>query len=865
VLARVQKRGEHPRMPAFALTIFVGAFLLFQVQPLVGKFILPWFGGGPGVWTTCMVFFQALLLGGYAYAHVLSRFRPRAQAIAHLALVAASLVLLPITPSDAWKPHGGENPVVRILALLTITLGLPYFVLSATSPLLQQWFSQVSRGRSPYRLYALSNVGSLLALITYPLVIENHLARSTQATVWGCGLVFYALCCSACGWKLWKAEPNAEGRRQNAETDSADGGTGDIALSPQPSTLNYLLWLLLPACASVLLLATTNKLCQDITVIPFLWVLPLTLYLLSFVICFDSPRWYARWPFALALLAAFGLVCWAFLRGSFWPVWRLVAVYSGALFVCCMVCHGELYRLRPEPRRLTSFYLMIAAGGALGGLFVAVGAPLLFRGYYELQWGLLACGLLFLLISVRARFPAQPRQETALAPAGSGSSGLGWQSLACVVAALAVVVVGVLIGLRRDRYPTQVYSSRNFYGVLRLFEERIQDPQQHILGLMHGHVWHGWQFRDPGQAKKPTLYYNEQSGVGLALSALRGGGRRIGVVGLGIGTLASYARPGDCMRFYEINPEVERIAASPFTCLSRCRGKVELAPGDARLSLEREPPQQFDLLVLDAFSSDAIPAHLLTREAFELYARHLKTNGVIAVHISNPYLDLEPVLGNAARSMGYAIAAIEFLPRPNQWWLLPSLWVLLSHDRSLIDSPTIRDAARPLQPDCERVRLWTDDFTSVFPLLKPKDPAEVEPGAAQADLDRATRLAEQGNLAQAVAQYRLVLKAHPNLVVALNNLAWLLATSPDATVRNGPEAVQCAEKACRLTRYCVPRLVGTLAAAYAETGRFPEAVATARKACARAGDEPALLKRNRELLEMYRKGQAFHEAANSSG
>jgi hypothetical protein len=551
------------------------------------------------------------------------------------------------------------------------------------------------------------------------------------------------------------------------------------------------------------------------------------------------------------LVLAFGGLYWALCKGSGWPVPQLVTVYCGALFVCCMVCHGELYRLRPDPSHLTAFYLMIAAGGALGGAFVAIAAPVLFTGYYELHWGVLACGLLFLLVCVTDL-------RAASAVPGIVSSHR-WHGSVCVTLAFAVVALGTLLWFKRDKYPTLVFASRNFYGVLRVFDERVQDPQQHIRGLMHGQIWHGWQFVDPEQAKKPTLYYSEQSGIGLALSALPTSARRIGVVGLGVGSLAAYARPGDQFRFYEINPEVQRIATSRFTCLSACKGQVEVAPGDARLSLEREPPQGFDLLALDAFSGDAVPAHLLTREAFEVYGRHLKTNGVIAVHISNPFLDLEPVLINVARHFGYRVAAVEYLPSPDQWCLLPSLWVLLTRDTGLLDTPAIRDAARPLEAGSQQVPLWTDDFTSLFQIVKSGAGPQVEPGAAQADLDLAGRLTEQGNLAGAIAQYRRVLTAHPDLIVALNNLAWLLATSPDASLRHGPEAIQLAERACRLTRYCEARLVGTLAAAYAEGGRFPDAIAAAQKACARATGDPVLLERNRQLLELYRNGQPYHE------
>ncbi len=846
-------------MPLFALTIFTGAFLLFQVQPLIGKYILPWFGGGPGVWTTCMLFFQTLLVGGYAYAHVASRLKPRVQAIVHLLLLAAALALLPITPADVWKPQGGENPTLRILILLTVSLGLPYFVLSSTGPLVQQWFSRTHPGRSPYRLYALSNAGSLLALVTYPFLVESYLTRKTQATVWAWGLVGYAVVSALCAARLWKSE----GEREKAEAGLTEHATRNTqpapvephpTLAPRPSPLDPLLWLLLPACASVLLLATTNKLCQDTTVIPFLWVLPLALYLLSFIICFDNPRWYARLPFGLALVAALAALSWIIFRGSDKLLWRLLTVYGGGLFVCCMVCHGELYRLKPEPRRLTGFYLMIAVGGALGGLFVAVAAPLVFKSYRELQWGLLGCGLLFLLVCVRDRRGAW-----------NAATLRDWRGWGSIGLALVATILATTLWLHREKATGVLYTSRNFYGVLRVLEQRANDPKGHTLGLMHGRIWHGWQFVDPEQVRWPTLYFSQRSGVGLALGALPAGWHRIGVVGLGIGTLAAYAEAGDYVRYYEINPEVHRIAASRFTCLAKCPGKVEVVTGDARLSLEREPPQQFDLLVLDAFSSDAIPAHLLTVESFAIYQRHLTTNGIIAAHISNWYLDLEPVLVNLARHFNYHLAVVEHIPTGDQWWLLPSLWILLSRDAGILNSPELRAASRPEQPGSERVSLWTDDFTSVFQVLRSLTPPQLDSEAAGGQVEVATRLTREGDFGGAIAQYREVLQAQPELVPALNNLAWLLATAPEASSRNGQEAVRHAEKACRLTRYCVARLVGTLAAAYAEAGRFPEAIATAEKAIARAsasGDQ-ALRERNQELLELYRKGQPYREPASA--
>ena len=731
-------------MAAFALTIFTGAFLLFQVQPLIGKYILPWFGGGPGVWTTCMLFFQLLLLGGYAYAHFTSRWlKPRAQAVVHLILLAASI-------------------------------GLPYFVLSATGPLIQQWFSRARPGQSPYRLYALSNVGSLLALVSYPFFFETHFTRKTQAGLWAWGLAAYAVCCGFCAVRLWRSEvqsPKSKVQSQGPdEAEHATRNTQQASLNPQPSTLSLLLWLLLPACASVLLLATTNKLCQDVAVIPFLWVAPLALYLLSFIICFDSPRWYVRFPFALALVAALGGLCWALYNGSDLALYGQLAIYCGALFVCCMVCHGELYRLKPDPGHLTRYYLMIAAGGALGGVFVAIIAPLVFADYYELQWGMLACGLLFLIVCISDRSP-RPRWNDwrwlACALALVTFAGLDrllawlpvhvpkaidttwvvglrvclwvlvvgwavfwtvrgefrsfrlWRVLTCAWLCLGLVSLGAILWQQaHDSGGDRVFRSRNFYGVLTVYEHDKHDPESHHFLLQHGRITHGLEFVDPVQAMLPVSYYGPESGIALGVNALPAGRRRIGVVGLGTGTMAAFARPGDYLRFYEINPQVQAVATTWFHYLPKCAGDVEVALGDARLSLENEPPQNFDLLVLDAFSSDAIPVHLLTREAFEVYQRHLNTNGVIAVHISNHYLDLEPVVVNLARHFGYKLASIDYEETDEEWWLYSSTWVLLSHNDRIMNSPTIRTVASTVNTNRTRVPLWTDDFASLFQILR---------------------------------------------------------------------------------------------------------------------------------------------------
>jgi hypothetical protein len=723
----------------YALTIFLGAFLLFQVQPLIGKYILPWFGGGPGVWTTCMLFFQVVLLGGYAYAHFTSRWlKPRRQVLVHLVLLVAAVALLPIIPADRWKPHGDENPTVYILLLLGACLGLPYLVLSTTGPLIQHWFSRAQPSASPYRLYALSNIGSLLALLSYPFYFENHFTRRHQAMMWAWGLGAYAIACAMCAVRYWKASAQYSGTtvQRSEPAIGSDPTSHPSTPTLQHSSSSALLWFLLPACASILLLATTNKICQDVAVIPFLWILPLAVYLLSFIICFDSPRWYLRVPFTVLLAGALAGLCWTLVKGSDLSIQKQVAIYSGALLICCMVCHGELYRLRPDPSRLTSFYLMIAAGGACGGIFVAVAAPMLFKDYLELQWGMLLCAVLVIIVWAREpvrwvwrivrRFMGGSASATRSAESPASDAGrlpvVGYSVLPTIFFSFLclafIALVAVLWKQVRDPKADRVYSARNFYGVLSIFEYRRDDARDHYFLLQHGRITHGLQFADPDEARWATSYYCEDSGIGLAVAALPKENRRMGLLGLGTATFATYAKAGDYLRIYEINPQVKDVATSRFSYIRQCPGTVEIALGDARLSMEREPPQHFDLLVLDAFSSDAIPVHLLTKESFEIYQRHLNTNAIIAVHISNHYLDLQPVVENLARHFDYKMVTIDFDENEEEWWLYGSTWILLSHDASVIDAPKIQRAANTPKTAAHPPPLWTDDFTSLFQILK---------------------------------------------------------------------------------------------------------------------------------------------------
>lgn len=749
-------------MLPYALTIFSSAFLLFQIQPLIGKYILPWFGGGPGVWTTCLLFFQLVLLAGYAYAHLSARLlRPRAQALLHGLLLLGALVLQPIIPAERWQPVGDVEPVARILLLLTATLGLPYFVLSATGPLVQQWFNRAQPGVSPYRLYALSNVGSLLALLSYPVFFEVHFTRREQAWLWGAGLLLHAL---ACGWCAVKTSRGA-GAVEEATTPA------ERVADERPTVGRRLLWLLWPACASVLLLATTNKMCQDVAVIPFLWVLPLALYLVSFIVAFDNPRWYSRTAYVPLLVAALAGITWALFRGTDVALPLQVGLYSGGLLVCCLVCHGELYRLRPAPSRLTGFYLTVSAGGALGGMLVGLAAPAWFDDFWELHGGLVACATLFTVVCFRDRTLAQGAigRIVAVVLTVAAVAGLGWLlewgnrrlggvvpadkiavlrwggvalagALALVawrwprswlrsrlvvlfwLAAGTVDLTWALVVQAREDHEDMIFRARNFYGTLAVLERDRDFPEAHHVILQHGRITHGLQLRDPAQARLATSYYGPHSGIGLALAAVTHPERHVGVVGLGTGTIAALGQPGDRFRLYEINPTVIGLARTTFTYLRDSAAKVEVVRGDARLSLERETPQGFDVLALDAFSSDAIPVHLLTKEAMALYGRHLRPEGVIAVHISNRYLDLEPVVRRLAQEFGYGVATIAFEDDDESyddlsWWDYSSTWMLLTKDKALLAKPEIRKPAEERAPSDRHVPLWTDDFASLFQIL----------------------------------------------------------------------------------------------------------------------------------------------------
>ncbi len=683
----------------FAATIFVSAFLVFQVQPIISKTILPWFGGSPAVWTTCMLFFQVVLFAGYTYAHLLNKLPPRWQLVVHIGMLAGALLLLPITPSGAWKPQPDAEPTWRILLLLAANVGLPYFLLSATGPLVQAWFARTCGGRSPYRLYALSNIGSLAALLSYPFLVEPAMNTRLQGSLWSIGFGLFALLCASCAFRMLRNGKRAL-REAAAEGQTCEADPTDVA----PTWGQRLSWLLLPAFASIMLLATTNHVCQDVAVIPFLWILPLSLYLATFIICFDSEGWYWRSAYGLGTMLTVVGVSLMMLTGLYPPLFLEVGIYFAAMFFVCMLCHGELVRRKPTPQYLTSFYLMSSAGGAVGGLFVAVVCPAIFYNYFELNLGLLI-GFLFGAVVYFG----------SLAPADVGRMSK-WRI------ATAGLVFLALLGVIRAQLGAapmgHMAIARNFYGVITVDERHTDDSQRRGRVMVHGRIVHGFQYAAPEKRHVATKYFAPESGIGTTLTRFpRTGPLRVGVIGLGVGTIATYGKPGDYYRFYEINPIVIDMAKKYFTYLDDCQAKVDVVLGDGRLSLESEPDQHFDVLILDAFSGDGVPTHLLTQEAIDIYLRHLNPGGVLAANISNRRVDLRGVFTRLAE---YAdLQPIEIIAEASgEEGLSSSHWMLGTRNQQFISDDVVQAAAVGMQGRYAHIPLWTDEYTNLLQVLK---------------------------------------------------------------------------------------------------------------------------------------------------
>jgi hypothetical protein len=737
-------------MLIYAATIFLSAFLLFQVQPLIAKFILPWFGGSAAVWSAALLFFQLLLLAGYFYAHCLIRYlAAKRQLWVHLTALAVSLLTLPIIPSPYWKPAAGGDPTFKILLLLGATIGLPYTLLAATSPLLQAWYLRTHAGAIPYRLFALSNFGSMLALLSYPLMIEPRFALSRQAVLWSMGYAAFAL---VCGFTAWRSVTG-----NSAVSSAAASDVPEPADPPKVSTMIF--WVALAACASSLLLATTSHLTQNVAPIPLLWVAPLSLYLLSFILSFESSVSYQRWIFLPLLVVSLALYAKGMTQyeDNDDVIKILIPALCGALFVCCMVCHGELARSKPHPRYLTQFYLMVSIGGALGGLFVALAAPHLFHSYVEMPIAVAGCAILaacalwrdtsaatwptwtrfvlpdaliifaayaaYLIVpGVHRDFASWIRLIVPLAAVGFAAYAWFSRDYALVVRLVllsATAAFAVYLGRQQillDSYYS--LSVRNFYGVLRVRDDPPDDTNPvGVRVLIHGTINHGTELRTADGGRTPTSYFGRNSGISKAIRAKGDTGPiRLGILGLGAGVTASLARAGDTLHYYEINPLIRQLANTQFSFFPSCPADKHIFMGDGRLVLESMPSENLDVLAMDAFSSDSVPLHLLTREAYGIYRRHLKPDGIIIVNISNRYLNLEPIVAQSAAEIGWSGVTIRD-DGDTEAFYVPSTWVILSPQPGFFRHVNFRDPSVSPAQVGPGFRPWTDDYSNIIQVV----------------------------------------------------------------------------------------------------------------------------------------------------
>jgi len=667
----------------FGGAVFLASFLLFLVEPMAAKQLLPTLGGSAAVWITCLVFFQTALLVGYLYAHWLAQRSKWSLHLALLLLASASAVVWSVHTIDMSR--AAPHPVFSIFASLSLSIGIPFLMLGATSPLLQVWLARLETQGIPYRLFALSNLASLLALACYPTLIEPHLTLKAQRVAWCCGFGAFAIVSAVLTW-----------RTRSAVQVSLRHVTEDESSMP-PAPLNHrLLWVLLPMGAAMQLSAVTSYLTQNIAAIPLLWILPLAVYLITLILAFQFPGLFPRGiitRFLVVMLAGLGYML-SKVDVSV-PLGVALSFFLMEVFVSCLFCHTEACALRPQrSSESTLFYLLFAAGGALGSFLIGIVSPSIFSFNYDLPLTFFVTALLALAVT--------------------WSSGWAQRLLWTTASALLLALVVMLhIAFQRNT----PFAARNFYGSLRVRESLAAHPGAMMRTLTNGTIQHGTQIFSAELRKTPTTYYAEDSGVGLALRyCCQGRARNIGVIGLGVGTIAAYGKPGDRIRFYEINPAVAPIAQNLFTYLRESGGSIDIVEGDARSSLAREQPQNFDVLVVDAFSGDAIPLHLLTTEAIELYKRHLAPGGILAFHISNQHVDLEPeivLLAKAAGMDARRVSSVENIERGE----FSATWMLLTTNAGYFEQPEVASLAR--QPVANSsIHLWTDDYSSLLPLLR---------------------------------------------------------------------------------------------------------------------------------------------------
>jgi spermidine synthase len=696
-------------MLLFGASIFLSSILYFWAQPLLVRYLQPLFGGGAGIWLASMLFFQMLLLGGYAYSFWMSRKVPfKKQAIVHGALLFFSLLCLPLAPSEQVWALGHSFPALRVMLLLSISFGFPGLLLAANSTLLQYWIASLDHEHDPYRYYALSSAGSMLAVLSYPVLIEPASSRSTQALVWSCAYIVFSITCIACANRFRKHK--AVGREAENSTEKVSSQSSDL------------LWWGLPAVSSALLLSITNKVCRDLAPIAFLALGALSLFLISYIVAFNGGYRRRYWfvIFTLLTICSYLMMFGTSLNLPNWKIlhplqqamkfaqdlsiFKQIIVFFATLFSGCMVCHGELYRWRPSEALLPKFYMCVAAGGVLGGLAVTLIAPIVFSTYVELH----IC-FLFILIFIawmvwRERLGGR------------------WPKLRRVGATSTVLWI-ILIGAGVLRQTSNngkftVAASRSFYGTLKV-QEYVPPPSQadeHHYILFSGPIVHGLQYLPVDRRKIPTTYYAPLTGVGLTFRYFpKQKARRVGLVGLGAGTLAAWGKPDDLFRFYEIDEGAVAMARQHFSFLQDSEARTEIVMGDARVSMEQEAAQNYDILVLDAFTADSIPTHLLTLEAFRVYAGHLNPQGVIAVHISNQSFNLRPVVESVAKKMNFQHLSIH--NEVGSLHRYSSDWILMTRNQEFLNHPAIAAAASALRKSIPGFKYWTDEKMNLLEIL----------------------------------------------------------------------------------------------------------------------------------------------------
>lgn len=747
-------KGRGGLASLFAATLFAGAFLLFWIEPLIAKLLLPLLGGTPSVWNTCMLFFQVMLLAGYAYVLAITKWLgPRQQAGFHLMLLMFAAISLPIgvSAAAAGSVPAQSNPILWLLGILLTTVGFPFFVISATAPLLQKWFSETRHpsARDPYFLYAASNAGSFAALIGFPLLLEPNLRLLEQSALWTKfygGLVLLMVLCAAVLWKARSARVHSSEEAAASKTET----TADTSqtLVDKVTFTRRLRWTLLAFVPSSLVLGVTTYITTDIAAVPLFWVAPLALYLLSFVFVFAKRQVLSRRLMA-RLLPGAAIVIALILASQFaQPTW-LIPAHLFFFFAAAMVCHGQLADERPRPDRLAEYYLWIAVGGVLGGVFNALIAPLLFNIVLEYPIAVvLACLMLprregeergrleltklvprpvlqsgmVLVTAVVALLITQLNMQTSskalifvgagLFPTIVGGRLLTRRPLQFALALGIVIVGGIIFAEATSR---TLYRSRNFYGTLRV----SRDASGSTNDLHHGTTLHGSQFVDTARRCDPLTYYHSTGPLGLVFDSFNAkpAAPDVAVVGLGTGTTAAYAKPNQNWTFYEINPDVSKVARDErlFSYLKECAPKPSIILGDARLQLQHAPDGHYGLIVLDAFSSESIPVHLLTREAVGLYVSKLAPRGLIAIHISNRHLNLAPVVGDIAQDAGLAalLSQENFLPSPGK---NKSRWAVLARNRNDFGALAQAQSWRTLEGRLGRA-VWTDDFSNIISVL----------------------------------------------------------------------------------------------------------------------------------------------------